>query len=75
VPRKSRPACCPLPFPFDLPYLCSPISTVPALKLPARAVLCTCVNAVVMGSEKGDGQLAEAGMWSLMWMMDLIVGG
>lgn len=27
VPRKNRPACCPLPFPFDLPYLHSPISS------------------------------------------------
>lgn len=75
APRKSRPAGCPLPFPFDLPYLHSSISSRPTLKLPARALLCTCVNAVVMGSGKSDGEPAEAEMWSLMRMMDLIMCG
>lgn len=50
------------PLPFDLSYRHSSISSGPTLKLPVRALLCTCVNAVAMGSGKGEQELAEVGV-------------
>ena len=65
VEKKSRRRRhCRPPLPFDLPYLPSSISGSPTLR-PAliEALLCTCVNAVALGSGKGESELAEMGMW------------